>query len=196
MQHTVIALLQDRPGALNRAVSLFRRRGFNIDSLAVASTELRGLSRMTIVVDQDEVRQVVRQLERLVDIISVRDVTFDRSVAQEMCLVRLGAPGTRLGELLAVAREFDARVVDAGPDAVVLAVMDTPPMVSACLDRLRPFGVAELTRSGRIAMAVGAPAGGGSPPPGTSPRPPHADESGTGRPYTWQADGVAGDEAA
>ena len=92
MQHPVIALVHDRPGVLNRAISLFRRRSFNIHSLAVATTEQPGLSRMTLVVQRDDVSQVVRQLERLVDVISVRDVTHQRVVAHELCLVRLTPP--------------------------------------------------------------------------------------------------------
>ncbi len=137
MLHTLIAVMQDRPGVLNRAVSLFRRRGFNIESLAVASTETPGLSRMTVVVNQDDVSQVVQQLQRLIDIVSVQDVTYDRAVAQEMCLVRLGPAGQRLGEVLGVAREFDARVVDASPNAMVVAIMDAPSTIS---DLPRPHG--------------------------------------------------------
>lgn len=194
MQHTVIALMQDRPGALNRAVSLFRRRNFNIDSLAVATTEIAGLSRMTVVVNQDDVVQLVRQLERLIDIVSVQDVTHDRAVEQEMCMIRLGAPGTRLGDILALAREFDARIVDATPTAMVLSMMDAPTRVSAFLARLAPYGIDELTRSGRIAMCRGANAR-------TSRPAPHAGSRGrphelTQMPANWQGDGFGDEEAA
>ena len=182
MKHTLIALMHDRPGVLNRAVSLFRRRGFNIDSLTVASTELPGLSRMTVVVNRDEVVQVVRQLERLIDIISVRDVTHVRSVSHEVCLVRLVPPGERLGELLAILRAFDARVVETDPQAMLLAVMGAPDDVSQCLELLRAFGVLELTRSGRIAMTLTQ----NSHSDGAAPRP----DAGPQHPYTWQADGV------
>src|SRR5688500_7605616 len=124
MQHTVIALMQDRPGVLNRAVSLFRRRGFNIDSLAVGRTELPGLSRMTVVVNEDEVNKVIAQLERLIDIVSVHDVTYEQSVSHEMCLVRLPVPGHRLDLLLDAIRDCNGRVVYTGADAMVVAVMD------------------------------------------------------------------------
>ena len=194
MQHTVIALMQDRPGVLNRAVSLFRRRGFNIDSLTVATTEIPGLSRMTVVVNRDDVEQVVRQLERLVDIVGVHDVTHDRAVAQEMCLVRLGPPGSRLGQLLSLAREVDARIVDATPSSRVLAVMDTPANVSDFLTRLAPFGIDEFTRSGRIAMCVGANARTMRPGRGASHHARRPDDASS--PTNWQADGFADEEAA
>ena len=159
MQHTLIALLLDRPGALNRAVSLFRRRAFNIDSLSVATTETPGLSRMTVVVPREDVTQVARQLERLLDVIEVRDVTREHVVVHELCLVRLRHPGAHLGDLLRAARDGDAHVVEATADAVVVAIMGSPPAVSRCLDRLQPFGILELTRSGRIVMPASGSAG-------------------------------------
>lgn len=192
MLHTLIAVMQDRPGVLNRAVSLFRRRGFNIESLAVASTETPGLSRMTVVVNQDDVSQVVQQLQRLIDIVSVQDVTYDRAVAQEMCLVRLGPAGQRLGEILGVAREFDARVVDASPNAMVVAIMDAPSTISSFLDRMATFGIDEITRSGRIAMSMTTPSKATRPQPNAGAS--HAAHHPS--PFQWQADGFADDEAA
>lgn len=193
MHHTLIVVMQDRPGVLNRAVSLFRRRGFNIESLAVASTEILGLSRMTVVVDRDDVGQVVQQLQRLIDIVSVHDVTYDRAVAQEMCLVRLGPAGQRLGDILGAAREFDARVVDASPQAMVVAIMDAPSTISAFLDRMQAFGIEEITRSGRIAMSMTTPRPAARPAPAIPARPA---EPAAHSPFQWQADGFADDEAA
>lgn len=197
MFHTLIAVMQDRPGVLNRAVSLFRRRGFNIESLAVASTERPGLSRMTVVVDHDDVRQVIPQLQRLIDIVSVQDVTFDRAVTQEMCLVRLGPAGYRLGDILGVAREFDARIVDASPLAMVVAIMDAPSIISSFLDRMQPFGIDQITRSGRIAMSMTSPSHATRPVVSAPPRLP---ESIGPSPFQWQADGgtdgITDDEAA
>lgn len=193
MLHTLIAVMQDRPGVLNRAVSLFRRRGFNIESLAVASTETPGLSRMTVVVNRDDVTQVVSQLQRLVDIVSVHDVTFDRAVTQEMCLVRLGPAGHRLAEILGLAREFDARVVDASPHAMVLAIMDAPATISAFLDRVQRFGIEEITRSGRIAMSMTTPARGARPSPNANANP---KDFAPADPFQAQADGFADEEAA
>jgi acetolactate synthase-1/3 small subunit len=193
MRHTLIAVMHDRPGVLNRAVSLFRRRGFNIESLAVATTESPGLSRMTVVVDRDDVSQVVAQLQRLIDIVSVHDVTFDRAVTQEMCLVRLGPAGHRLAELLGLAREFDARVVDASPQAMVLAIMDAPATISAFLERVQRFGIEEITRSGRIAMSMTTPARVARPSPNGGARP---HDAGHPPAFQAQADGFAEDEAA
>ncbi len=187
--------MHDRPGVLNRAISLFRRRGFNIDSLTVATTEIPGLSRMTVVVNKDDVDQVCRQLERLVDIVGVHDVTHDRAVAQEMCLVRLGAPGARLGELLSLAREYEARIIDAAPTSMVLAVMTTPERISTFLQRASPFGIDELTRSGRIAMCVGANARTLRPGRHTATHRTRTTES-LAEPTNWQADGFADEEAA
>ncbi len=193
MHHTVIALMQDRPGALNRAVSLFRRRDVNIESLAVATTELPGLSRMTVVVNRDDVHHVVQQLQRLVDIVSVLDVTFDRAVAQEMCLIRLGPAGSRLGEILGVARAYDARVVDASPHAMVVAVMDAPSTISAFLEQMQPFGIEEMARSGRIAMSMTTAARGARTPSAAHASRPHDIPP---SPFQWQADGIPDDEAA
>jgi len=192
MLHTLIVLMHDRPGVLNRAVSLFRRRGFNIESLAVASTEHPGLSRMTVVVNRDDVTQVIQQLQRLVDIVTVQDVTYDRAVVQEMCLVRLGPSGARLAEILGVAREYDARIVDASPQAMVLAIMDAPATISAFLGQVQRFGIDQVTRSGRIAMSMTAHARPSRPAPLIA----RAGDPAAPGPYQWQADGMPDDEAA
>ena len=183
MQHTVIALMHDRPHALNRAISLFRRGAFRIDSLAVASTEQPGLMRMTLVVQRDDAGEVVRQLECLIDVVSVRDVTHQRMVAHELCLVRLSPPGSRLGELLRLANECDARVVEAAPHAIVLAIMGAPATITQNLDRFRTFGILEFTRSSRIAMPVAGTPGTATPTHASAAVP-------TSSPYTWQADGA------
>ena len=193
MQHTVISLMHDRPGVLNRVVSLFRRRAFNIESLSVSTTEQPGLSRMTLVVNRDEVTQVVRQLERLVDVVSVRDVTSQPSVSQELCLVRLGPPGRRLGELLRAVQECDARVLEAAPQAMLLAVMGRPDAVSECLERLKAFDILELTRSGRIAMTLN---GHSEEQRSAESTPARGAEGGPTLPYTWQADGAVDHAAA
>jgi acetolactate synthase I/III small subunit len=182
MQHTVIALMHDRPHALNRAVSLFRRSALRIDSLAVASTEQPGFTRMTLVVQRDDVGQVVRQLDGLVDVVSVRDVTHQRVIAHELCLLRVSPPGSRLGDLLRVASECDARVVEAAPHGLVLAIMGAPATITQNLERFRIFGIIEFTRSSRIAMPVTGSTGISTPP--------HADAIPANSPYTWQADGA------
>ena len=108
-KHTIVALMQDRPGALNRAVSLFRRRGYNIESLAVGHTETPGVSRMTLVVESADVEQVVKQLYRLIEVLKVSDVTDDPTVEREMVLVKIHAPNDRRAEIVAMTSVFDAK---------------------------------------------------------------------------------------
>lgn len=189
MHHTVIAVVEDRPGVLNRAVSLFRRRGLNIESLTVGATEHADFSRITVVVDEARVPHVLRQLDRLVEVLAVRDVTGEGAVQQEMCLVRVTAHSDRLGELVTIAREFGARIVGLTPTAMMLALMDEPTSITSLADRLRDYGIEELTRSGRIAMSLTKPQpvqsnGQGAPAP-RSARP--APEP---TPFHWQADGI------
>ncbi|MBC7896122.1 MAG: acetolactate synthase small subunit [Cytophagaceae bacterium] len=183
MQHTVIALMHDRPHAHNRAISLFRRSALRIDSLAVASTEQPELVRMTLVVQHDDVGEVVRQLDGLIDVVSVRDVTHQRVIAHEVCLLRVSQPGSRLGDLLRVANECDARVVEAAPHGIVLAIMGPPATITQGLERFRSFGIIEFTRSSRIAMPVTGSTGTSTPPHASAAIP-------ASSPYTWQADGA------
>lgn len=196
MQHTLIALLQDRPGVLNRAVSLFRRRAFNIASLAVGHSEVPGVSRMTLVVDREHVEQLVQQLDRLIEVLAVHDITHERSVEQETCLVKVTAPSPSIGELVSIARESGARIVDVSAGVMILALTDTPARVAVFVERLRPFGVLELIRSGRIAMALGATAAGVA---GSGPRPESTHRTtdlAPSHPHHWQADGASDNEAA
>lgn len=193
VQHTLIALLQDRPGVLNRTVSLFRRRGFNIASLTVGHSEVAGVSRMTLVVDREHVEQVVKQLNRLIEVLSVNDITHERTVQQETCLVKVTAASARLADLTAIARESGARVVEVNASAMILATTDAPERVATFVERLRPFGILELIRSGRIAMALdGPPTSDANHPPESVPRADHAPVL----PYRWQADGASDHEAA
>src|SRR4051812_26142254 len=106
--------MQDRPGVLNRVVSLFRRRGFNITSLAVGHSETGGVSRMTLVVDAPDVEQVIKQLYRLIEVIKVSDLTQEPAVERELALLKLHAPGPRRAEILALIGMFKAEIADAG----------------------------------------------------------------------------------
>lgn len=213
MQRTVVALLRDHPGALNRAVSLFRRRAFNIHSLAVGASESAGLSRMTVVVAHDDVRAVVQQLSRLIDVVDARDVTDQEPIEIELCLVRMTAAGVHRTAAVAVAQEFGARVVEATPAGLVLVVAASADAVSAMLTHLAPFGVEEFTRSGALAIAAHAPPApwahasarpGGARATARQATPPVAASpcwtmpcSSAGANYRVQADGYsASDEAA
>jgi acetolactate synthase-1/3 small subunit len=155
-KHTVVALVQDRPGVLNRTVSLFRRRGFNIESLAVGHTETPGISRMTLVVEAEDVEQVVKQLYRLIDVLKVSDVTDDPTVEREMVLVKLHSPGDKRAEIVALSEVFDAKIVDVGVNTMIIEMTGAPGKVQNFIDVIRPFGVKEMMRTGRIAMVRGA----------------------------------------
>lgn len=160
MKHTLVALLRDQPGVLNRAVSLFRRRGFNIESLTVGYSETPGVSRMTLVVNGDEtsVEQVIKQLYKLIDVLKVSDVTHDPNVSRELVLAKVFAPSARRGELLQLADVFGARIVDVVPDALMIELSGSPDKVENFLDLLKPFGIREMVRTGQVAMVRGASA--------------------------------------
>ncbi|RLT36076.1 MAG: acetolactate synthase small subunit [Chloroflexi bacterium] len=157
MKHTVVALVEDRPGVLNRVASLFRRRGFNIDSLAVGTTEEAGISRMTIVVDGAEgiVDQVERQLYKLIDVIRVADVTKAEAVSRELALVKVQCATARRHELMDVVGIFRAHVVDVSPEHVIVEIAAEQATMTAFIENLRPFGILELVRTGRVAMLRG-----------------------------------------
>lgn len=155
-KHTIVALMQDRPGVLNRAVSLFRRRGYNIENLAVGHSETPGVSRMTLVVEHEDVEQVVKQLYRLVEVLKVSDVTDDPTVDREMVLVKVHAPGPSRAEIVSLTSVFDAKIVDVGSNTMIIEMTGTPAKVENFLDVIRPFGLKEMMRTGRIAMVRGA----------------------------------------
>lgn len=152
--HTIVALLQDHPGVLHRAVSLLRRRGFNIASLAVGRSELEGVSRMTIVVEQEDVLQVVKQLNRLVEVLQVDDVTHDPTIEREVILVKVAAGGN-MQSIVSVALGYGATIADVGMGTMLLELSGSPAKVEGFLQRLSTFGILEATRTGRIAMVRG-----------------------------------------
>jgi acetolactate synthase-1/3 small subunit len=152
--HTIVALLQDHPGVLHRAVSLLRRRGYNIASLAVGRSEVEGVSRMTLVVEQEDVGQVVKQLNRLVEVLQVDDVTHDPTIEREVILVKVAASGN-MQSIVSVALGFGATIADVGMGTMLLELSGSPAKVEGFLQRLSPFGILEATRTGRIAMVRG-----------------------------------------
>jgi len=158
---TLIAYVEDRPGTLNRIVSLFRRRGFNIDSLTVGRTERPGISRITIVVraDDDTVRRLEANLYKLVNVLSVNDVTHAPSVTREMAFVKVRAAQERRAELLQLVQTFRARVVDLGPETIIVETTGTQEKLDGLIEVLRPFGMIELVRTGAVAMLRGPGAG-------------------------------------
>ena len=162
-RHSLVALMQNRPGVLHRAVSLFRRRGYNIESLAVGQSETRGVSRMSLVVDAEDVEQVVKQLYRLVEVLKVTDVTNERVVERETALVKVCAPATVRHAIVGTAAACGATILDVGTSTMVIEIAGAPDDVERFLAAIRPFGIQEMMRTGRIAMTRGASAADRAP---------------------------------
>lgn len=157
MKHTMIAWMEDKPGVLNRVASLFRRRDFNIESLAVGHSETMGISRMTFVCDGDEreMRQVETQLYKLINITAVQDVTNQPTVVRELALVKVAASSATRAEILQLVDIYRASVVDVGLDSLVIQVTGQEDRVDSLLQLLQHFGIKEMVRTGRIAMVRG-----------------------------------------
>ena len=159
-KHTVVALVEDRPGVLNRVASLFRRRGFNIESLAVGPTEEEGLSRMTIVVDgaTTVVEQVEKQLYKLIDVVKVADITHKGVVARELLLLKVRASNGKRMEVIQIATALDAKIADVADGTVIVEYAGEEDEVENLIRTMRPFGIVELARTGRVAISRGASA--------------------------------------
>jgi acetolactate synthase-1/3 small subunit len=155
--HTIIALVQDKPGVLTRVASLFRRRGFNIASLAVGHSEQKGLSRMTFVVEGDEytVDQATKQLDKLIDVVKVSDLSETDLVARELALIKVKTTRETRGQIIEVVQLFRAKTVDVGARSLVIEATGEEDKINALLDLLEPFGIMELMRTGRVAMVRG-----------------------------------------
>lgn len=160
-QHTIVALVQDRPGVLTRVAGLFRRRGFNIASLAVGASEQKGLSRLTFVVtgDQYTVEQATRHLEKLIDVVKVSNISEEDVVARELALIKVRTTPTNRSEILEIINLFRAKVVDVGTLSLVVETTGEEEKIDALYDLLRPFGILELMRTGRVAMVRGKTGG-------------------------------------
>jgi acetolactate synthase-1/3 small subunit len=157
MKHTLVALVEDKPGVLNRVASLFRRRGFNIASIAVGSTETLGLSRMTIVVDGDAamVEQVRKQLDKVIEVVKVSDITEEQMVARELVLIKVKAAAQTRSEIIQIVDIFRGSILSVSPDSVVIEATGDEEKIKALLDMLQGFGITEIVRTGRIAMTRG-----------------------------------------
>ena len=155
--HTITALVEDKPGVLTRVASLFRRRGFNIASLAVGKSELAGLSRMTFVVDGDRytVDQATKQLDKLIDVVRVSDITQEDMVARELALIKVKTTPETRGEIIEIVQLFRANVVDVGTQTLVVEITGEEDKINALINLLQPFGIAEMMRTGRVAMIRG-----------------------------------------
>lgn len=157
MRHTLIATVENKPGVLNRVASLFRRRNFNISSLNVGETADPKISRMTIVVDseENEARIVESNLYKLVNVVDVQDVTNQPAIFREMALIKVGATPEQRSEVANLASIFRAKIVDVSSDCVVVQISAQEEKVDGLIELLRPIGILELVRTGRVAMMRG-----------------------------------------
>ena len=158
MRHTLVALVEDKPGVLTRVASLFRRRNFNIESLTVGHTEIPHISRMTIVVDENDaiVEQVIKQLYKLVNVTKINDVTNEPTIIHELALIKVQATPSTRSEIMQIAQVFEAKVVDMALDSLTIEVTGMEDKVDSVQRLLRPFGIKEMVRTGRVAMVRGA----------------------------------------
>jgi acetolactate synthase I/III small subunit len=156
--HVLSLLVEDKPGLLTRVAGLFARRGFNINSLAVGPTEIPGLSRITVVVDVEELplEQVTKQLNKLVNVIKIVELDPAQSVQREHLLIKVRVDNTTRSQILEAVNLFRARVVDVATDALVIEVTGDSGKVQAFLRVLEPYGIKELAQSGLLAMGRGA----------------------------------------
>jgi acetolactate synthase-1/3 small subunit len=159
MKQTLVALVEDKPGVLNRVASLFRRRNFNIESLAVGHSEHPGVSRMTIVTDEEELlrRNIVRlNLEKMVNVIEVDDVTDIPCVIRETALVKVKATAAKRREVMDLAEMYRGRIVDVASDSLIVEVTGESSKIDSLMEVLEPVGIIEVMRTGKIAMRRGS----------------------------------------
>ena len=158
MQYTLIAHVEDKPGVLNRVASLFRRRNFNIESLAVGRTEKPGVSRMTIVTNCEndmDAHKIEANLYKLVNVIDVQDVTREPSVTRDLALIKVKISPERRAEVNGLADIFRARIVDVAPDSVIVEITGTEEKIEGMIELLRPIGIVEMVRTGQVSMTRG-----------------------------------------
>ncbi|MFS0886903.1 acetolactate synthase small subunit [Aeromicrobium sp. 179-A 4D2 NHS] len=157
-QHTLSVLVENTPGVLARVSSLFMRRGFNIDSLAVGPTEIPEISRMTIVVNVEELplEQVTKQLNKLVNVLKIVELDSGSAVERELMLIKVKADGATRGQVLETVQLFRAKVVDVAQDSVTIEATGDAGKLTAMLNVLEPFGIREIAQSGRVAIGRGS----------------------------------------
>ena len=155
MQHTIAVLVENHFGVLARVAGLFSARGFNIDSLTVGETENSDVSRMTVIAQGDDkvVEQIMKQLNKLVDVICVEDLTAKEIIERELVLIKLSANATTRNDIMHVVNTFRAKIVDVSPESMTIEVTGSEGKVDAMLELLRPFDLREVVRTGQIAMA-------------------------------------------
>ncbi|MBX7234613.1 MAG: acetolactate synthase small subunit [Caldilineales bacterium] len=166
-KHTVVAWLEDKPGVLNRVVGLFRRRGFNIESLSVGHSETPGISRLTFVVNGDDrmVDQAVKQLYKLVNVTRVEDLTDHPAVIREMALIRVKVDGQTRSEVMQIVDIYRQQIVDVSMDALVIQAVGAEDRVNSLIELLSNYPILEMVRTGSVAMTRGHAGRNGSSAP-------------------------------
>jgi len=157
-RHVLVAIVNNRPGVLNRVASLMRARNFNIESLAVSHLDDPEISRMTITLRADDVlvEQATKQLYKIIDVLKVQDVTDEPTVQHELVLVKVRATDRTRGELISIVEMYKARIVDMAPESVIVETTGTESEVDALIALLRGYGIKELVRTGTVVMSRGA----------------------------------------
>lgn len=160
MKQIMSVLVENKAGVLSRTAGLFARRGFNIESLAVGETEDSSVSRMTIVVNGDErtIEQVEKQLNKQIDVIKVKTLEINHSTRRELVLIKVSAAQQNRGEIIDIATIMNAKIVDLSHTTLTVEMCDRPERVELLLDMLTPYGIAEIARTGMVALQKGSDA--------------------------------------
>ena len=182
MLHTFAVYVDNKPGVLNRVASLVRRRAFNIESLTVGHTETAGVSRMTVVVDTDEygARRLEALLSKLVPVRRVDNITAAPSIARDLALIKVAATGDARTHVMQLVDVYRARIIDVSPESLVIETTGTEDKIDSLLEVLRPYGVIEMVRTGRVAMARGTGTADSAAQRGGQPAATAAGDSGSG----------------
>lgn len=156
--HVISALVLNKPGVLQRVAGLFTRRGFNIENITVGASEQENMSRMTIISRGDErvLEQIIKQLNKLIDVVKVRDLTPENTVKRELCLIKIHATSERArSEIIQYTNIFRGRIIDVGPETLTVEITGTPEKIEALIDLLRGFGIKQIARTGATAIQRG-----------------------------------------
>ena len=151
-QHTLSVIVEDKPGVLARVSAMFSNRGFNIHSLAVGPTHVEGRSHITVVVDAPELEQLKKQLHKLVNVIKVTELDQSESLEAEVMIARIAADAATRGAVRDSASLFGAKVTDVGPNSIAFELAGTPQHLASFLEQMKPYGVVDLVKSGRVAL--------------------------------------------
>ena len=157
MRHTLSVLVENKAGVLAKIAGLFGRRAYNIESLAVGTTERPDISRMTIVVDANEreIEQVMKQLHKVIEVLKISNITEEEYIERELVLIKVQVDATRRTEVMQIADVFRARIVDISPSSLIIESTGEQKKLDAIQEALRPYGIKEIVRTGELAMVRG-----------------------------------------